>query len=174
MWLLPGFCRLARISLIWDTIFIPFFVSTSWMTLSGIMGWTFEITTLLLLLAYCLIFRTVGGCGEVNEKDTLLCKGITDLLKWRQRCYPAPCEMLPVQRARLEREYSAALAAARHTFIVADTLGRGNLYMCRALFVSHEYVYICRRRNNYNIQHASLNFRLFFILFYINFSAFLF
>ena len=23
----------------------------------------------------------VGGCGEVNEKDTLLCKGITNLLK---------------------------------------------------------------------------------------------
>ena len=28
-----------------------------------------------------LVCTSVGGCGEVNEKDTLLCKGITNLLK---------------------------------------------------------------------------------------------
>ena len=69
---------------------------------------------------------------------------------------------------------SASQAAARHTFPLTYRLGRGNTYMCRALSVSHAYVHMYTRRSIHNIQHASLNFRLLFLLFYINFSAFLF
>ena len=82
---------------------------------------------------------------------------MTDLFKWNLRRYPAPCEMLLHRRTRLERtsESCATLASARRSFPLS-------------------YARMYRRRNIHNIQHASLNFRILFILFYINFSAFLF
>ena len=61
------------------------------------------------------------------------------------RRYPAPCEMLPVRLTRPEREYSesgASLAAARHSFIVAEAQGRGNLHVSRCLCLMRMLVYI--------------------------------
>ena len=61
------------------------------------------------------------------------------------RRYPAPCEMLPVRLTRLERENiesGASLAAARHSFIVADTQGRGNLHVSHCLSLMRMLVYI--------------------------------
>ena len=53
--------------------------------------------------------------------------------------------MLPVRLTRLERENSesgASLVAARHSFIVADTQGRGNLHVSRCLCLMRMPVYI--------------------------------
>ena len=52
--------------------------------------------------------------------------------------------MLLGRRTRLQRESSALPAAARHTFLLTDTLGRGDLHVCvrvsRAVCISGSVV----------------------------------
>ena len=82
-------------------------------------------------------------CEGFNEKDCFVVMKNWWFIGLRR--YPAPCEMLPVRLTRLEREYSesgASLAAARHSFIVAETEGRGNLHVSRCLCLVRMLVYI--------------------------------